>query len=141
MSRFSDRGYCVLENGPVYTTPDMEKTIEWFERVLGWWGQIDSRNDKGEPGYGSVFSLPPEVELSSVAPYTGIHLFPGEPRQGAVCFMKVSNIKRLRACVLSSGWERVTPIEHQPWGSYCTVTTLDGSEIKVFSSAALCPTV
>lgn len=139
MSRFTDRGYCVTENGPVYPTPDLEKTIAWFEDVLGWWGQIDARDESGMPCYGSVFSLPPEVELSGVAPFTGIHLIPGEARKGPVCMMQVNDIERMQTYVLGRGWQRVTPIDRQPWGSSCTLTTADGSDIKVFQAAGLCP--
>ncbi len=34
MSKFSERGYFVKENGPVYFTLDMDKTVEWFETFL-----------------------------------------------------------------------------------------------------------
>jgi len=40
MSKFSERGYVVRENGPIYFTKDMDKTVKWFEGVLGWYGVV-----------------------------------------------------------------------------------------------------
>ena len=34
-SKFSEKGYFVKENAPIYLTVDMEKTAKWFEDVLG----------------------------------------------------------------------------------------------------------
>ncbi|MCX7772760.1 MAG: hypothetical protein N2376_06570 [Clostridia bacterium] len=45
MKEFSKRGYLVRENGAVYHTQDMDKTLNWFKEVLGWYGEIDARND------------------------------------------------------------------------------------------------
>ena len=40
MSKFSEKGYFVKENAPIYLTMDMEKTAKWFEDVLGWYSNI-----------------------------------------------------------------------------------------------------
>lgn len=31
MSKFSEKGYFVKENAPVYLTSDMDKTAKWFD--------------------------------------------------------------------------------------------------------------
>ena len=36
MSRFSEKGYLVKENAPIYLTSDMDRTAKWFEDTLGW---------------------------------------------------------------------------------------------------------
>lgn len=46
MSDFSERGYVVRETGAVYYTQDMDSTVRWFKEVLGWYGQIEQRDDK-----------------------------------------------------------------------------------------------
>jgi len=33
MSKFSEKGYFVKENQPIYFTTDMDKTAKWFEEV------------------------------------------------------------------------------------------------------------
>lgn len=58
MKRFNERGYIVKENAPVYFTLDMDKTAKWFEDVLGWYSEIDERNEEGKGCYGCVYSLP-----------------------------------------------------------------------------------
>ncbi|MBQ2799727.1 MAG: hypothetical protein IJF09_10105 [Ruminiclostridium sp.] len=40
MSKFSEKGYVVKENAPIYLTLDMDKTAKWFEDVLGWYRAI-----------------------------------------------------------------------------------------------------
>ena len=47
MSKFSEKGYFVKENAPVYLTPDMDTTAKWFEDVLGWYSNIVERDDNG----------------------------------------------------------------------------------------------
>ena len=44
MQKFVERGYIVKENGPVYFTLDMDKTVKWFEDILDWYSEIDERN-------------------------------------------------------------------------------------------------
>ena len=40
MSKFSEKGYFVKENAPLYITSDMDRTAKWFEDVLGWYSNI-----------------------------------------------------------------------------------------------------
>lgn len=35
MSKFSEKGYFVKENAPIYLTLDMDRTAKWFEEILG----------------------------------------------------------------------------------------------------------
>ena len=35
MSKFSEKGYLVKENAPIYLTMDMDRTAKWFEEVQG----------------------------------------------------------------------------------------------------------
>ncbi len=133
MNRFGERGYYVKENGPVYFTTDMDRTAKWFEEVLGWYSEIDERNEEGKGCYGCVYSLPTEIELTHLAPFTGIHMFYGEPRQEMICFMQVQGIEKMRGYILSKGWEKVSEVIMQPWGGKtCSITTIDGCVIHVF---------
>ena len=114
MNRFTKRGYIVKENGPVYFTQDMDRTAAWFEEVLGWYSEIDERNSEGKGCYGCVFSIPPEIEVTHLAPFTGIHMFYGSPRQEMICFMHVQGIEKMHHYVKSKGWDKITDIEIQP---------------------------
>lgn len=132
MSKFTDKGYHVRENAPAYFSLDLERTTKWFEDTLGWYSNIARRDEGGRAVYGVVYEILPEVELSHLAPFTGLHLFYGEPRTGLVSFMQVTDVEALHDFVIRSGWTEITEIERLPWGKRCTLTTIDGSTIDIF---------
>lgn len=72
MCRFSEKGYFVKENSPVYMTSDMDRTAKWFEDTLGWYSNIVERDANGAGCYGVVFDILPEVECTHLAPFTGM---------------------------------------------------------------------
>lgn len=133
MSRFTDKGYFVKENAPVYFSLDMDRTAKWFEETLGWYSNIVERNESGQGTYGVVFDMLPEVELVHLAPFTGIHMFRGEPAKTMISFMQVQNIEKMYEYIRANGWEQITEIYLQPWGGKtCTLTTVDGYIIHIF---------
>ena len=130
---FSNRGYVVKETAPVYYTKDMDKTVKWFSEILGWDFEIDERDSEGKGLYGCVYDLPREFENLHIAPFTGIHMFYGEPRGGVVAFMKVQGIEALHKYVLSKGCTDISEVSVQPWGAkMCAVTTPDGYTLQFF---------
>ncbi len=135
MQSYSERGYYVKENAPVYFTPDMEKTCAWFREVLGWYGDISGRSEDGTAEYGCVFDYPGELIGSGLTPFRGIHLFRGEASKGVVGFIMVQGLEKFRRFVLENGWREITEIEPQSWGvRECRVTTVDGCVIRVFEA-------
>lgn len=133
MSDFSERGYVVRETGAVYYTQDMDSTLKWFQNVLGWYGQIEARDENNEGGYGCVNNIPIEIEALHIAPFTGIHLFKGEPLKTVVAFMRVQGVEQLYQFVKKNGWNHISEVEEQPWGGKtCSVTTIDGSILTFF---------
>jgi len=133
MSDFSERGYVVKETGAVYYTQNMDKTLQWFKEVLGWYGQIDAKDENGNGTYGCVSNIPIEIEVLHIAPFTGIHMFKGEALVKMVGFMLVQGIEQLYEFVKSNGWNQITEIITEPWGGKtCEVITIDGSILKFF---------
>ena len=133
MSRFTEKGYFVKENAPIYFTEDMNKTIRWFEEVLGWHSNVVEQDDNGCGLYGVVFDMLPEIEATHLAPFTGFQLFKGKPEQRIISFMQVQNIEEMYSYVRSKGWDKITQVETQPWGGKtCGLTTIDGYIINVF---------
>ena len=131
MGRFTDRGYVVKENGPVYYTTDMEKTIRWFEDVLGWYGEVADRDPDGVGMYGCVYNIPPEIEALRVAPFTGIHLFHGKPKGDMIALLYIRGIEALRAFVKANGWNKITEVRGEEWGSkFLDVKTPDGYVLR-----------
>lgn len=133
LGNLGERGYIVKETGAVYYTTDMDKTLRWFTEILGWYGQVESRNELNEGTYGCVNNIPIEIESLHIAPFTGIHMFKGEPIKQMVGFMLVQGVEQLHAFVRSRGWNEISDIETQPWGGKtCSVTTIDGSILTFF---------
>lgn len=133
MEAYSQRGYYVKENAPVYFTSDIQKTCDWFRDVLGWYGDIILDNDGNTASYSCVFDYPGELIVSGLTPFRGIHLFRGEPIQGVVGFMMVQGLEKLHKMVKDNGWEQISDMETQPWGANeCRVTTIDGSILRFF---------
>jgi AraC family transcriptional regulator len=133
ISDLSERGYVVKETGAVYYTPDMDKTLKWFKEILGWYGQIEARDETNIGTYGCLNNIPIEIEALHIAPFTGIHMFQGEPLKIVVGFMLVQGIEQLYSFAKRNGWEKVTKVVAEPWGGKtCEVTTIDGSILKFF---------
>lgn len=128
MGNLEKRGYVVKEAGAVYYTDNMDATLKWFEDVLGWYGQIESRDENNIGTYGCVNNIPMEIEALHIAPFTGM-----QPSKLLVGFMLVQGVDKLHAYVKSHGWNNITELKTEPWGGKtCTVTTIDGSKITFF---------
>lgn len=133
MSKFAEKGYFVKENAPIYFTEDMNKTIKWFEEVMGWHSNLVEKDENGNGLYGVVFDMLPEIELTHLAPFTGFQLFRGKPEPRAISFMQVQNVEKMYSYVTSKGWTKITQVETQPWGGKtCSITTIDDYLINVF---------
>lgn len=137
LEAYSQRGYYVRENAPVYFTRDMDRTCQWFRDVLGWYGDIVAREESGDGTYGCVFDYPGELIVAHLTPFRGIHLFSGEPHKGVAGFIAVQGLEKLRAYVLEHGWREITEIVQRPWGAIeFSVTTIDGSILRFFETTA-----
>lgn len=133
INKMMERGYTVKENGPVYYTLDMDRTVKWFEDVLGWEAGIDQRGENGEGLYGCVLFLPHEFINMGLVTFNGFHMFCGEPSARVVAFIRVDNVENLRNYVLKNGWTQISEITVQPWGGKeCSLTTIDGSSMRIF---------
>lgn len=133
MERMKKRGYTIKEHAaPVYHTKDMDKTAKWFVDVLGWYADVDARDENGVGTYGCAMSFPGEIAHAGVGNFDGIHLFYGEPQKTTVAFIGVSNIVNLYSFVKGNGWDQITEVSPpQPWGArVCFVTTIDGSVLQ-----------
>ncbi len=133
LGKLGERGYVVKETGAVYYTKDMDQTLEWFTNVLGWYGQIESRDANQVGLYGCLNNIPMEIEALHLAPFTGIHMFQGEPIQRVVGFMLVQGVEQLHSYVKGRGWNQISEVVQESWGGKtCEVTTIDGSILRFF---------
>lgn len=75
-----------------------------------------------------------EVEKTHMAPFTGFHMFYGEPSKEVISFMQVQGIENMREYITAKGWNKITEIAQQPWGGKtCEITTIDGYIMKVWN--------
>ena len=133
MSKFSEKGYFVKENSPIYLTMDMDRTVKWFEDTLGWYSNIVERDSDGNGCYGVVFDMLPEIELTQLAPFTGMQIFKGQPEHRLISFMQVKGIEKMHDYIILNGWNEITEVQTQPWGGKtCSLTTVDGYVINIF---------
>jgi len=135
MNRYSEKGYHVKENSPVYYTKNVDKTVKWFEAILGWYYNIAKRDERGNGRCGAVFEMVPDVELTYSAPLNGFQMYSGEPRKGLISFMQVKGIEQMHSYIISQGWKELTEIVPQPTGGKAfDLTTIDGCIIRVFEN-------
>ncbi len=133
MEKLQNRGYTLMEHSaPVYHTKNMEKTVEWFENVLGWYAGIEAKDENGVGTYGCAMSFPGELVHANIGKFDGIHLFYGEPSKNTVALINIHNIDKFYAFVKKNGWDQISEVSPpQPWGSrVCYVTTIDGSVLQ-----------
>lgn len=131
---YGTRGYEVLENSPIYYSKDVDRTIEWFENVLGWYGTVDARDDDGKVIFAGIAPIPNEITEEKNLTYIGFSVLTGEPCQGVTAYFVVDQAQKVYDYVVQSGWRKFTKIVEQPWGGLeFTVETVDGSIIRIAS--------
>ena len=124
-------GHVVIENAAIYYTDDMDVTLRWFERVLGWSGVIEARDESGKGAYGLVLPNLPAYSAGNRSPY--MQLMRGTPLETEVGFIKVWGLSNLRQRAIEKGWKQLTPIERQFWGADLFImTTCDGSLLRFY---------
>lgn len=131
LEKFSDRGYFVKENVLVYYTNNMDKSLKWFEDILGWYGRVIDRNENGDGVYGFASDMPQEI--SQAVPFKGIHMWYGDPIKRTIALINVHDINSLHKYVKQNGWNQISDIyESGASPKTCDITTLDGSILMLF---------
>ena len=96
-------------------------------------GTSSNRTKNGKPIYGFVFSIPPEIEITHLAPSNGIHLVAGEPVKGLIAFMSIHGIDALHKFVAAKNDSQITAVKMEPWNAKtCEVQTPDGYRLRFF---------
>ena len=100
---------------------------------MGWYDEIDARDEEGIGTYGCISTIPQDIASLHITPFTGIHMFYGEPQKRMVTFMLVQGLDELYSFVKKNGWEQITEPQMQPWGcKTCDLTTIDGCVLRFF---------
>jgi AraC family transcriptional regulator len=129
IEKIKERGYTFAQQAiPIYCTKDMDKTVKWFEEVLGWYAAVVARDESGAGTYGCAGSFPGELVNAGIRDADGIFFFPGEPVNTRIAWVNISSVDKLYEYVKAHGWNEITEVSPpQPWGGrFCRVTTIDG---------------
>lgn len=133
LEKYKSRGYSVIETEMIYYSPDMDKTVKWFEDILGWYGNVMDRNEQGIGVYGFVSDLPQEIMYSGAVNARTIHLWYGDTPQKVIAFVKVKSIEKMRGYVVEQCWTKISEIYDSALSpKTCDVTTIDGSILYFF---------
>lgn len=133
LEKYNNRGYSIVETEMIYYSPDMDKTVKWFEDILGWYGNVFDRNEDNIGTYGFVSDLPQEIMYSGAVPARTIHIWHGDALERVIAFIKVRNVEKLRDFVIKHDWDKISDIyESGASPKTCDVTTIDGSVLWFF---------
>lgn len=131
--KIKERGYLVGQIGPVYLTNNMKQTVKWFEKVLGWYANIESTDAGNNPLYGSAMPFNGDMVPLSGSTFNGLFLLPGEPVPSIIGMAGVKDIDKLYAFVRKNGWNKITEVTTQSLGvKSCSLTTIDGCILIFF---------
>jgi hypothetical protein len=128
-------GYFVRANAAIYYTNDMDATLKWFEKILGWPGVIEARDEAGNGTYGLIEPHKKTYSPDNGSPY--LQLMRGEPSKSVAGFIQVWGLNNLRQRAIDNGWIQLTQIKELFWGANLFVmTTCDGSLIQFYEPIA-----
>ena len=106
------------------TVPSLEETIEWYARVLGWSGGIDTYDALGRGTFGDVVCGERIEDPSGKEPSMGFNLerYSGDPEAyprehpAFSAFIKVDDVDAVYARVQASGTPTDGSPQDQLWG-------------------------
>ncbi|MGC6769717.1 hypothetical protein ACYSNR_15395 [Enterococcus sp. LJL128] len=81
----------------VYYSPDIEKTLAWFDDILGWLTQVDRRDDNNQAVHGIAYTVPLQYFSNKFSSNIKIHIFSGEPAKGVISFIPTTKLEKLVA--------------------------------------------
>lgn len=125
-------GHHVVENEAIYHSEDLQATLEWFQRVLGWRGFLEAWDEQGRGTYGLILPQMDAAEPGKRIRY--VQLMRGQPCVGqAALFTKVWAVEALRQRILDAGWQQIGEISTTDWGARLfTVTTPEGALLQFY---------
>lgn len=131
--KWKEQFYMVRHNDPVLNTPDMEKLIEWFEKVLGWRGEIGYRDDNGKGIYGCICMDELQGLENGSREFTGFHLYRDNYGQEVSAVVDVRGLERLRQRIEQATGEKQPELCDEGWGAMTLVVSSPfGHKIKFF---------
>lgn len=121
LDKFLSRGYFIKSMEPSYHSMNLERTMNWFKDILGWYGEIYGGT------YGMITDIPIEIIDTGTTSFRCIHMYHGEPEKTVVATIQTKNLPELYQYVKQNGWDDITDID-ESFSDFnsCYVTTIDG---------------
>jgi predicted enzyme related to lactoylglutathione lyase len=129
-------GYFIRNNSAIYYTPDIEATMAWFEKVLGWAGIIDARDETGKGVYGLILPHENAALPNNNGPY--MQMMKGELVKPVAAMMQVWGVDSLRQRAVDNGGTQVTPVNKTDWGARLfDMTTCDSTILRFYEPGGI----
>ena len=133
LKKCSIDGYIVNRVDVMLKTSDVDKTLEWYEKTLGWKGHRGTIMEDGVCCYGCVTLDEKGPIVSGTREFNGFHISLGGQRGhecGILPMATVEGLEKLLSRIKKSGWKNVSEIKNEEWGSKTiTVKDFNGYEI------------
>jgi len=116
---------------PFLHVPSVRDTCEWYQKYLNWYsGDIEGNE---EWGHAAICPYHLEGDQKSYQQFKGFHInkqpVDENHNTAANCHLSffVSGLEDLRALIISNGWDKISEISQNPWGSKSfSLTDLNG---------------
>ncbi len=134
LKKCSERGYLVNYIDIMLHTDSVDKTLEWYNNVLGWNACPGYFDESGKCIYGCVTPDEKNSIINGTRQFTGFHIRKGEFSEhkcGILPLVTVEDLEFLLAKIKKSGWKDVSEINNEEWGARTiTVKDLNGYVIQ-----------
>jgi predicted enzyme related to lactoylglutathione lyase len=113
---------------------NIEETINWYGKALGWNGGVDAYSNEGEAVFGCVYNGKEEPISEGYRNSYAICLMKGIPaeEQKHFIFIVVSDINKVFDKLKDAGAKILYPVKKEPWGMYTfSALDLNGYHLKI----------
>lgn len=97
--------------------PSIIETVNWYKKYLGWDGDNSEEDEKY--GYSQIRAYYNKTAGCMYNTFKGFHLRLSENNNSTKgsCFVMVTSIEKLHEKIASNGWDKVTKIKVNGWGT------------------------
>lgn len=97
--------------------PSIIETVNWYRRYLGWDGDNSEEDEKY--GYSQIHAYNNETAGNMYNNFKGFHLrlSGNNSFTKGSCFVMVTSIEKLHEKIASNGWNKITEIKDNGWGT------------------------
>lgn len=97
--------------------PSIIETVNWYKKYLGWDGDNSEEDEKY--GYSQIRAYNNGTSGNTCNNFKGFHLrlSPNSSSTKGSCFVMVTSIEKLHEKIVNSGWNKISEIKDNGWGT------------------------